>query len=367
MIFLLLCHRIQRAWRTYQRRKHLDQSPSDPDDASDSSSGDHPMSLSEGSDGESLPQVKSCVGTMAKHVVIEAEPESVASDYSEMADFVKEHLANVHIIRKDDLATGNTQLPADRFTIEQKVPRFPGETDDEYNKRLRKLNYLSLAQEFAELKKVDADALPFDLHCDRTLTDFSPTSDGSSELDADPSSAVVTPGGATSVQVVPPAVPMEAWTKATPAGGGGRDSSVNRNDMDRNDFDKPLEPSANHHQGSEAGYCDNTADKSLSAGAADSRSQSAPAEQHAGSMSRDVPEPDEESKCVDEGTVSTPGDGASAPGGGAMEFDVYNIETTLPEMDWARLEQQLELAAAEESKRKVGTWSIVYIHYLGAL
>ena len=322
------------------------------------------MSLSEGSDGEPLTQVKSCVATVAKRVVIEAEPESMASDYSEMADFVKEHLANVHIIRKDDLATGNTQLPADRFTVEQKVPRFPGETDDEYNKRLRKLNYLSLAQEFAELKKVDADALPFDLHCDRTLTDFSPTSDGSSELDAD---AVVTPGGSTGVQVVPPGVPMEAWTEATPAGGGGRDSSVNRSDMDQNDCDKPGEPSANHHQGSEAGRCDNTADKSLSAGAADSRSQSAPAEQHAGSMSRDAPEPDDESKCVDEGRVSAPVDGAGAPGGGAMEFDVYNIETTLPEMDWARLEQQLELAAAEESKRKVGTWSIVYIHYLGAL
>lgn len=369
--------RIQRAWRTYQRHKHLgscavarscddhSRQPSEADDASDSSSV-HPMSLSEGSDGELLPQVMSSIGGIAKHV-IEAEPESIASDYSEMADFVKEHLANVHIVRKDDLETGNTQFPADRFTVEQKVPRQPGETDDEYNKRLRKLNYLSLAQEFAELKKIDADALPFDRHCDRTLEDFSPTSD--IEVDTSPST-MATPmaSGLPIIQLDnmdsdrlagPPGLLTGrlAWTEGTSIG-SGENNDVNRRDTDTNglvpDRDKPVQQRANHHQRSGPSCCDNIADKSSCVSGSQSQSQSAPTGQHGSIMSEDIPladEPDEESQCL-------AGVGTNAPGSGVMEFDVYNIETALPEMDWAKLEKQLELAAEEETKRKVGTFFV---------
>ena len=39
------------------------------------------------------------------------------------------------------------------------------ESEESYAKRMKKINYLSLAQEFAELKKMDANALPFGLTC----------------------------------------------------------------------------------------------------------------------------------------------------------------------------------------------------------
>ena len=47
------------------------------------------------------------------------------------------------------------------------------ESEESYAKRMKKINYLSLAQEFAELKKMDANALPFGLTCTSTLTGLS--------------------------------------------------------------------------------------------------------------------------------------------------------------------------------------------------
>ena len=42
------------------------------------------------------------------------------------------------------------------------------------------------------------------------------------------------------------------------------------------------------------------------------------------------------------------------------DFDVYNIETTLPQMDWALLEQQLKKAAEEEElQKKVGAYWLI--------
>lgn len=50
-------------------------------------------------------------GLTNKNIIIEnvdTDPESCMSDYSEMADAIKEHLANVQIIRQEDLDSGNT-------------------------------------------------------------------------------------------------------------------------------------------------------------------------------------------------------------------------------------------------------------------
>lgn len=91
---------------------------------------------------------------------VDSETESVVSDYSEMADPVKEHLANVHIVRCPDLdPTSLTQ-----FVIREKVLRGMGEGEEEFVRRIRKTNCLSLAQEFAELKRQNENALPFNLH-----------------------------------------------------------------------------------------------------------------------------------------------------------------------------------------------------------
>lgn len=115
---------------------------------------------------------------------VDTDPESVVSDYSEMADAIKEHLANVQIIRQEDLDSGNA-LP-NEFLVQRKIPRLPEETEAEYAKRLRKLNFLSLAQEFAELKKVDSEALPFGAHKAHLQSPLSESS--MSETGSNPSS-----------------------------------------------------------------------------------------------------------------------------------------------------------------------------------
>lgn len=40
----------------------------------------------------------------------------------------------------------------------QNLVQCPGESEEDFNKRLRKVNYLSLAQEFAELQRKNSDA-----------------------------------------------------------------------------------------------------------------------------------------------------------------------------------------------------------------
>ena len=62
------------------------------------------------------------------------------------------------------------------------------ESEESYAKRMKKINYLSLAQEFAELKKMDANALPFGLTC----TTLAGISDGEEEGEERSTSVLVT-------------------------------------------------------------------------------------------------------------------------------------------------------------------------------
>lgn len=86
----------------------------------------------------------------------ESETESIVSDYSEMADPVKEHLANVQIMA-DPLSSAS-------FIVQPRLIRGAEESEAAFLQRIRKMNFLSLAQEFADLKKQDASILPFNLH-----------------------------------------------------------------------------------------------------------------------------------------------------------------------------------------------------------
>ena len=274
----------------------------------------------------------------------------------QMADFVREHLANVQIVRKDDLETGNTQFP-DQFAVEQKVPRHPGETDADYGRRLRKLNYLSLAQEFAELKKVDIDAVPFDVRCGELSSDASPDVDPSSDgglptIQLDAEVYVAPSGEQTQTQTA-----REAWTEST-SDGSAVDVNKCETVGDKQSVNKLEDQTVNHHPASEPSCCDNDADKSscipavipASAGL----SQLTPG-QHGSDMNPGRASPDKESECVDHGVKGC------APEVGNIVFDVYNIETTMPDMDWSILERHLELAAAEEeAKKKVRTFMQVY-------
>ncbi|CAD5115342.1 DgyrCDS4324 [Dimorphilus gyrociliatus] len=94
--------------------------------------------------------------------------ESVVSDYSEINESLREHFSNVQIISRDRLYSENS---SDKEILEvnhspfrtplQRVPKFERENDEEYLKRVKKINFLSLAQEFAAIQRNDSTALPF--------------------------------------------------------------------------------------------------------------------------------------------------------------------------------------------------------------
>jgi len=102
----------------------------------------------------------------------DSDHDSVVSDYSEMADPVKEHLASIHLLQEVEFQFGNVLgLPAHQLHLLRPwlaVQRRPDEDETEFLKRQRKINFLSLAQEFAAVKTVNPDALPFNLHWPRT-------------------------------------------------------------------------------------------------------------------------------------------------------------------------------------------------------
>lgn len=115
------------------------------------------------SGSQNIPELENFCFPASSHLGVDSETESVVSDYSEMADPVKEHLANVQIIRCPDLdPTSPTQ-----FMVREKVLRGLGEGEEEFVRRLRKTNFLSLAQEFADVKRQNENALPFNLHEER--------------------------------------------------------------------------------------------------------------------------------------------------------------------------------------------------------
>lgn len=124
-----------------------------------------------------------------KHV-LDAECESVHSDYSEVVGPLRDLADNdIDIFQAEDLQKENLAEKCNTYSIGNKtLKQQPDETDEEFKKRVKKVNFLSLAQEFAELKKIDADVLPFDLH-KTNLCDYSPMSEESSLAE----SALTTP------------------------------------------------------------------------------------------------------------------------------------------------------------------------------
>lgn len=212
------------------------------------------------------------------------ECESVVSDVSEIAGPLKDIENEVQIIEREELQRGNFSfLPGHN---QKEIDRLPGETDSDYCKRARKINILSLAQEFAELKKINADALPFDLHKGREFVkESSPESDASSGIGVE---EYLTESAMTS--------PADA-KRDLMDGEGGKTKLTAKSRKHR------VKDSGSNHR------------------------------VKGGRSKRD----------------SSPSVGSDMEKSG--DFDVYNMESTLPQMDWETLEQQLQLAALEEKNR----------------
>ena len=325
---------------------------------------------------------------------IEPEPDSVASDYSEMADPIKEHLANVQIIQKEDLETGNTMFP-DQFSVGQKITQGPDESDEEFTRRLRKINYLSLAQEFAALKKVDADALPFGLQKGaHKLQDIvSPMSETSSETGSErymTDSADVTPME-TVKEFVPKFSPggdnthppgdsgprKEAWneslnptTNQKSKSATNKMTSQNKTNATSSKIDNQKQNktvSSPDHRGQspqrrtglskhDTKAAQKSNDTDINARLKDinqKTSKSIKSDKHkdleSGSQTDDV---DLESTVISSAKLPTERK-KSGMEEKLGDFDVYNIETTLPQVDWETLEKQLKKAAEEEQQKAV--------------
>jgi len=97
-------------------------------------------------------------GTSPLHTarnLIEPDPNSFASDYSELGEPIREHLADVQIIGREDLDLGNTvasssgvdeNLEGLAAPEKHHLRRQNDETEEQFARRVRKTNYLSLAQ-----------------------------------------------------------------------------------------------------------------------------------------------------------------------------------------------------------------------------
>lgn len=289
-------------------------------------------------------------GNPATRSIIESEPDSVVSDYSEMAEPLKEHLANVQIIQQDDLRDGNTMVST-QFSVQAKIPREDDETDEEYAKRLRKINYLSLAQEFAELKKIDSEALPFNLHKSAQIR--SPVSDST---DTEASST---------------AESSEASAAATPLE-GTKDFIDNNLDQKSRMAVDPTHSIGETHRMTTDSVRSNTKMLNstkprdlkdygpLSKGSASETvcQTEISVSQIPASIKNNIPAQSSrgQSSCPRTGSLEGQDPSMATPNNSRVtsmgDFDVYNIETTLPQMDWTLLEEQLRKAAEEEEQKK---------------
>jgi len=398
---------IQRAWRSYRNTRQTRPLPSlvelnSPSDAgqwekdetsetdSSSSTGVQMMSLSTPEDSEQnlkidddLPSIEDPEAldpnetivldkrsynvsySLAMRCGIDSDPESIVSDYSEMADPIKEHLANVQIIQKEDLDLGNTFI--DNFLVQPKLFRGSEEDEEEFNKRLRKTNYLSLAQEFAELKKVNASALPFGLHKEKYQT-VSPLSDPESGSDLDCSD----PGGG---NLGDSSEALSSTENNHVLGNGATDCAKGLEASETKKGDELLvsETSAKLENADMKTKPVNPVSNPLINSSSSTRNEGAvPHKQEVPDVDASngfygvaasvvapgagrgdsVPPSLEQSECIH--VPESPGKGKFVRRKmeeSVGEFDIYTVETALPQMDWQLLEEQLQRAAEEEQKK----------------
>lgn len=317
--------------------------------------------------------------SLAMRCGIDSDPESIVSDYSEMADPIKEHLANVQIIQKEDLDLGNTFVDS-QFLVHPKLFRGSEEDEEEFNRRLRKTNYLSLAQEFAELKKVNASALPFGLHKEQYQT-MSPLSDvdSGSDLDcsssdppggcslADSSEALSAPensyvfvgGGASDCTEGPEfgttgVSDLKNGDEVSASETGAKPENTEMNLKQLNPASEPLIKSPSTKRNEDTVACEQEVPVADAGDNFHERHQLAAPAVAPGAGRGDSALPSLEPECAR--IPESPGKAKSVRRKmeeSVGEFDIYTVETALPQMDWQLLEEQLQKAAEEEQKKWV--------------
>ncbi|XP_050395068.1 uncharacterized protein LOC126812891 isoform X1 [Patella vulgata] len=259
---------LQRAWKSHLARKHLNEGYFEETSDTESAKGFDVASLSTPEENQHADTLKSEKfhpfrdKKSPMKQLLDAESESISSDYSEVNGALQDIVdCELDIINKEDLH--NTSLDITAITTPNKsnfMQRLPGETDENFSKRIKKINYLNLAQEFAELKKKNADASPYEIHMKTTASQQNSTVGKKDAVDGN------------LVDLKPPIININEDTCSSNMG-----------------LKKKLE----------------------------------------------------KDKFETENKMSESGD-----------FEVYNIETALPPIDWETIEQQIQLAANAATEKK---------------
>lgn len=129
---------IQRAWRSHRRKRAKME-------AEDDTEKDNVTEKQERAPVSGVEERAPLSGVEERAPVSGAEEksDSMSSSYSEIS--VSE-------------SSGQGLIEQDKVENGQNLVQCPGESEEDFNKRLRKVNYLSLAQEFAELQRKNSDS-----------------------------------------------------------------------------------------------------------------------------------------------------------------------------------------------------------------
>ena len=228
------------------------------------------------------------------------------------------------------------------------IQRFPGEFDEDYNRRLKKHNFLKLAHKFVELKKVDASILPFDLHKYSDYTDI----DGASvekateknhnrpTLDEDP----------------------HMMAEILSQSGESFSSVVNKVEFDENENSKaPCDISEIHLDHIDSGKSNNERTEEIETKNSDDSNETDALIKTSTMVSGGgeigmVALAGNQDRLRDDATNSGKSQKSDKDSSAFDEdlcpFDVYNIETALPDINWETLEESLKKASEEEKLRQ---------------
>ncbi|KAI8772358.1 schwannomin-interacting protein 1 [Biomphalaria glabrata] len=283
---------------------------------------------------------------------VDVECESIVSDYSELGGPLKDIERDVNFVDKDFLRTDDVfAVPAlsSAFWEQEELEKRDGETEEDFERRVRKVNLLSLAQEFAELKKVDSQACAINFHKNQSVRNLAR---GVSPLNSRGQSLERVGRRATSKSPLrcigrrlSKELPGEASMNKTCA-----ESTHNTSlDLHANLQGKPLAnmvvPKADDLPVNEARRRDSNSD--LPANMRPDRCANSPNLGRSAKMSASNRSRDGSGSRVGVAKNQQTQQSSDCEG----DFEVYNIETTLPQMNWELLEKQLQAAAEEEKQR----------------
>lgn len=243
----------------------------------------------------------------------ETDSESVSSDYSEVVGPLRDLEENGIVIMEKCYLEKHSFSCLPKLDVENSLKKRSVESEEDFDRRQKKINFLSLAQEFAELKKLNAAALPFDLH---NLQITSPESESVSVAEIQP-------------KCIPQVESKMELGRQNEFLNNNSENDINRNivksDKQHDHIQKNIESGNILNNDFSHGNTKNNAVTNLSTDLDNNRSHVMESSDEGSNMSKSE---------------------------GSGDFDVYNIETAIPPMDWETLEKQLELAEEEEEKRQ---------------